>query len=232
MELDINTLRNDARDEAADVASEQASGGSDGSQQQNVYERLMEKVAERAMLAESYKDVEPILMETMLLAVRDGQATARLAEMVDKVKTDFKRRNQPKATFEGCTFLGESMLMEHGVYSDEQIARSIEAICGKGKPLREKKLWAGVYWCLRWYCNFPVKGSDFCDRIAHLPFRQQLNPACCYDNIRKIVTLSFMDCDCRRLDLVKVSKNDQDIFVQCRTVVLALVKELGRAAAF
>lgn len=116
-------------------------------------------------------------------------------------------------------------------YTDEQIVRAIETICGEKKPLNNKQLWAAVYWCLRWYCNFPVKGSDFCDRIAKLPFSRELEYECNYNNIRRLVTLSFMSQDARNMDVVKPSKTDEPFFSKCRTVVLALVKSLEDIAA-
>ena len=114
-------------------------------------------------------------------------------------------------------------------YTDEQIARAIEAICGESKPLHEKRMWAAVYWCLRWYCNFPVKGTDFCERIAKLPFTKVLEPACDYNNIRRLILLSFMNMDCHDLNSVKPSKSDELFFAECRVVLLALLEELGKA---
>ena len=115
-------------------------------------------------------------------------------------------------------------------FTDEQVARAIEAICGKGNVLNEKRLWAAVYWCLRWYCNFPVKGSDFCERVMKLPFSRKLEPECCYDNIRRLVTLSFMSEDARHLESVKPGKADETFFTECRTVVVALAAELEKTA--
>ena len=119
---------------------------------------------------------------------------------------------------------------ENKSYTDRQIAVAIEEICGEGKPLNSKQLWAAVYWCLRWYCNFPVKGNDFCNRIAMLPFSRELEYECSYNNIRRLVTLSFMNQDARNMDVVKPSKMDETFFSQCRTVVLALVDSLERIA--
>ena len=112
--------------------------------------------------------------------------------------------------------------------TDAQIAAAITAICGEGKPLDTKQKWAGVYWYLRWACNFPVKGSDFCDRIATLPFTKPLNPECCYENIRKFVTLSFMAQDARQLDAVKVSRGYESTLAECKVVAHALAQELEK----
>ena len=37
-----------------------------------------------------------------------------------------------------------------------------------------------------------------------------------------------MDSDARRMDIVRVSKNDQNIFSQCREIALKLAEELSR----
>jgi hypothetical protein len=116
-------------------------------------------------------------------------------------------------------------------YTDEQVARAIEAICGEGKPLDTKVKWAAVYWYLRWQCNYPVKGLEFCERIASLPFTKKLDPECGYENIRKLVTLSFMNQDARQLDRVKPSQGDEVVFAQCRAVVISLSEELSKQNA-
>ncbi len=132
-------------------------------------------------------------------------------------------------TFEGTVNIGGNNLTEQFGYTDEQIAKAIEKICGEDKPLDIQKKWAAVYWYLRWQCNFPVKGSDFCERVKKLPFSKQLKPECNYESIRKYVKLSFMDQDARKLDGVRPSRNDMEFFTQCRSVVIALAQELGKA---
>ena len=116
-------------------------------------------------------------------------------------------------------------------YSDNQIAKAIENINGEGKPIDSKQKWAAVYWYLRWQCNYPVKGSEFCERIQQLPFTKKLDPECDYNNIRRLTTLSFMSQDARNLEAVKPSKIDEPMFAQCRVVVNALAEELKRTSA-
>ena len=111
-------------------------------------------------------------------------------------------------------------------YSDSQIAKAIEAICGGGKALDTKQKWAGVHWLLRWECNFPARAKDFCERIACLPLRKDLAYKCDYRNIREISTLSFLNEDPRQMEKVRYSKNDEAMFLQLREVVQALQKEL------
>ena len=111
-------------------------------------------------------------------------------------------------------------------YSDEHIARAIEAVCGENKPVDAKRKWAAVYWCLRWYCNFPVRGSEFCERINRLPFSRPLTPECEYENFRKLLTLSVMNQDARQLDAVRPDKCDEDMYNLYRPIVLALANEL------
>ena len=131
-------------------------------------------------------------------------------------------------TFTGTVNIGSGNAAANG-YSDEQIAQAIKAINGSKKPLNSKRKWAAVYWCLKWYCNFPANVSDFCDRVNGLPLGG-LEYECDYNNIRRECALTFMDQDARYMDKVKPSKADNDFFQQCREVVLALVTELGKAA--
>lgn len=131
-------------------------------------------------------------------------------------------------TFTGTVNIGGGQTDTNG-FSDEQIAQAIKAINGAKKPLNMKRKWAAVYWCLKWYCNYPTNVNDFCEKVKGLPLGE-LEYECDYNNIRRECALTFMDQDARFMDKVKPSKADQDFFLQCREVVLALVTELGKAA--
>lgn len=131
-------------------------------------------------------------------------------------------------TFTGTVNIGGGNT-DIGGYTDEQIALAIKAINGEKKPLNSKRKWAAVFWCLRWYCDFPTNTKDFCERVKQLPLGK-LEYECDYENIRHDCTASFMEQDARYMDKVKPSKNDQTLFLQCREIVLTLVKELGKAA--
>ena len=111
-------------------------------------------------------------------------------------------------------------------FTDEQIARAIEAINGKGKAIDSKQKMAAVYWYLRWAAGWPVGTQQFCDRMNLLPFGQQLAFPCDYRNIRDWTTLSFMHEDARQMEKVRYSKNDAEVFYQCREVVMALENAL------
>ncbi len=113
-------------------------------------------------------------------------------------------------------------------FTDEQIARAIEAICGEDKPLDTMGKWAAVYWYLRWQCNYPVKPQEFCERISMLPFSKEISPECKYESIRKFTKLGFMEQDARVLDKVRPSQSETALFFQFKTVVLALAEELGK----
>ena len=114
-------------------------------------------------------------------------------------------------------------------YSDKQVARALEASVGKGRVIDAKWKWAGAYWYLRWTCNYPVDAKDFCKKIVSLDLDIPAEYECSYESIRKICTLSFMDCDARRMDIVRPSKNDQGMFSQCREIALKLAEELGNS---
>ena len=115
-------------------------------------------------------------------------------------------------------------------FSDEQVAQALESCVGKGQVIDAKWKWAGAYWYLRWTCNYPVDAKEFCQKIKSLELDIPADYECSYESIRKICTLSFMDYDARRMDIVRVSKNDQGVFSQCREVALKLAEELGKAS--
>ena len=115
-------------------------------------------------------------------------------------------------------------------FSDKQVAQALESCVGKGLVIDAKWKWAGVYWYLRWTCNYPVDAKDFCQKIKKLELDIPAEYECSYESIRKICTLSFMEYDARRMDLVRVSKNDQSMFSQCREIALNLADELGNSS--
>ena len=117
---------------------------------------------------------------------------------------------------------------EGDAFTDEQVAEALEACVGKGLVVDAKWKWAGVYWYLRWTCNYPVDAKDFCQKIKSLELAIAGEYECSYESIRKICTLSFMDYDPRRMDVVRVSKNDQGMFSQCREIALKLADELAK----
>lgn len=124
---------------------------------------------------------------------------------------------------------GDSGQVKQNGFTDEQIAQAITAINGEKKPLNSKRKWAAVHWGLRWYCNYPTGPKEFCEKIGELPLGE-LEFKCDYNSIRHFSTVSFMNQDARQMDKVKPSKMDEEFFLQCRTVVLALATELGNAA--
>ncbi len=117
---------------------------------------------------------------------------------------------------------------QHTSYSDEQIARALVNIVGKNKAIDSKQKWAGAHWFLRWECNYPAKPQDFCNRIDLLGLPDDLEFKCDYSNIRAYATLSFMNEDPRYLEAVRYSKNDEQVFFQMRSVVIALREELQK----
>lgn len=115
-------------------------------------------------------------------------------------------------------------------YTDEQVARALTNIIGKGRPIDSKQKWAGALWLLRWECNYPAKAQEFCERISRLPLPDNLPIRCEYNNIRPLATLSFLNNDPRDGESIKYSKNDETAYVQLREVALALYDELRKTA--
>ncbi len=116
-------------------------------------------------------------------------------------------------------------------YSDEQVARALEAIVGKGKPIDAKWKWAGAKWLLNFVADFPLKTQDFCKRIALLKFSRELEFDCDYNNIRAVSTLSFLSENPLQMDKVRYSEADKGAFLQLRSVVQALQRELEKVTA-
>ncbi len=117
---------------------------------------------------------------------------------------------------------------EKQTFTDEQIARALEAIVGKDKPIDMKWKWVGAMWLLHFIAGFPVRAQDFCERVNKLPFTGELSFPCEYNNIRGYANLSFMRENPLDLNNVKVSKNDENVYFQIREVVMALERELMR----
>ncbi len=113
-------------------------------------------------------------------------------------------------------------------YTDDQVARALANIVGKGKAIDSKQKWAGAMWYLHWVCNYPAKALAFCAKIATLSLPDNIEYACDYNNIRSLATLSFLNEDPRDLEKVKYSNNDQQAFFQLRSVVIALAEELEK----
>lgn len=124
-------------------------------------------------------------------------------------------------------FFGESTQSSTPNYSDEQVARALANIVGKGKPIDAKKKWAGAIWLLQWLCNYPSNTKQACERIRQLPL-PALEFECDYRNVRELATLSFLTEDPRHLDNVKYSKNDEGTFKEIKKVVIALGEELRK----
>ena len=106
-------------------------------------------------------------------------------------------------TKNGPEYYNTNNTEEHTTYTDEQIAQALANIVGRSKAIDSKQKWAGALWLLRWECNFPAKAQEFCERIAQLPLPNNLEYKCEYNNIRALSTLSFMNEDARKLEMVR-----------------------------
>jgi hypothetical protein len=123
------------------------------------------------------------------------------------------------------TFGGKT---EHGGFSDQQIARALEACVGRERVINTKWKWAGAYWYLRWACNYPVDIREFCEKIENMNLNIDAKYKCDYNNIRRFCTLSFIDYNPLKMDNVKFSKNDASAFADCRAIALKLAEEIGK----
>ncbi len=85
-----------------------------------VYEALMRRMADRCRMMESYAQAEPLLMEVMMMAVKDGGATGLMVEMVDGVRNFFAEKNKPKpaTVYKDCTIVQGNEQRVEGTYMD------------------------------------------------------------------------------------------------------------------
>jgi len=116
-------------------------------------------------------------------------------------------------------------------YTDAEVARALEAIVGKERPIDAKWKWAGAYWWLRWACGWPVDVPRFCRRVQELPFSEALDVKCEYNDIRRVCTLTFMEQDPQKMHAVQPSSADAAQFAACREVALRLAEELRKKTA-
>ena len=145
------------------------------------------------------------------------------------------------ANFQNCSITGNmsktgpennyesSNHQKNNICSDDQIADALEAIVGENKVINRQWKWVGAYWFLRWACNYPVDIREFCEKIESLKLNIDARYKCVYDNMRKFCTLSFIDYDPLKIDNVKYSKIDANVFAECRSIVLKLNEELGKS---
>jgi len=171
------------------------------------------------------------LMEKCLR--KNNVTDEELLSLPDKVTEYFAKRNatQPSPKPEGFFNGRQGSRYSYGEeesYTDGEIALALSRLVGKDCVINQKRKWAGAYWCLRWTCDYPVEAGEFCDRIASLRLNLPSGYECCYENIRKLCTLSFMGYDFHRMDRVRCSDMDREDFAMCRQVALSLEAELRR----
>ena len=223
---------------------------------------MVRKVVNSCKAMSSYEAATPLLLEMFDVVLSDAAALAELKRGKEEVRAFFENRNtpQPSTKIEGCNIytgdhnqiessigksngifaksatingganFGDNTMTDH--FSDEQIARALVACVGKGKVIDAKWKWAGAHWCLRWVCNYPVDPQKFSEKIDSLKLPIPANLECSYDSIRKFCTLSFMNYDVRNMKAVKASRSEQEVFSQCREIVLKLIEELEKTVPF
>ena len=233
-------------------------GGENAPSQASPLVLMVRKVVSSCKAMSSYEAATPLLLEMFDVVLSDAAALAELKRGKEEVRAFFEQRNtpQPSTKIEGCNiYTGDNPQVERSVgqsndiiaktttinggtcsvgstmtehFSDGQIGHALMACVGQGKVIDTKWKWAGAHWCLRWVYNYPVDPQKFCEKIDSLKLLIPAGYECSYESIRKICTLSFMDYDPRRMDNIRVSKNDQGIFSQCREIVLKITEELEK----
>lgn len=155
-----------------------------------------------------------------------------LLSLPDKVTAHFAEKSKPQPShFPGGYFYDFPPLygsQRDEKYTDTEIALALTRLVGEDCVINLKMKWAGVYWHLRWTCDYPVDVQEFCDRIRSLRLNLPPGYECSYENIRKICSLSFMRYDVKYMDKVRYSESDANLFCICRQVAMSLDAELRR----
>lgn len=110
-------------------------------------------------------------------------------------------------------------------YSDEQIAKALQGICGKEKSLNNYQLWLGACCLLMDKYNFPRNLESCCERIMQLPY-EALELECKYDNIRKFAFLRFVKEGVDTWDTYVPKDEEKKLFYGCKRVAYDLEKAL------
>lgn len=105
MEIPINKTAVEGQEQGGGKPANDLGACQQDAHEDTVYEALMRRMAERCRTMESYAQAEPLLMELMMMAVKDGGATGLMVEMVDGVKNFFAEKNKPKpqVVYKDCT---------------------------------------------------------------------------------------------------------------------------------
>ncbi len=112
-------------------------------------------------------------------------------------------------------------------YSDEQIARALLSINGKGKVLNNYQLWLGACCLLKGKYGFPKNLDKCCEKIMNLPFNgNSLDIECKYDSIRKFGYLKFVNEDVETWDEYQPKEDEKKLFFACQQVATELDKAL------
>lgn len=110
-------------------------------------------------------------------------------------------------------------------YSDEQLAKAIQGICGKEKALNNYQLWLGVCCLLSSKYGFPNNLEMCCERIMQLPY-DELELECKYENIRKFAFLKFVKEGVEAWDDYQPKDEEKKLFYGCKRVAQDLEKAL------
>jgi hypothetical protein len=134
-------------------------------------------------------------------------------------------------TFEAPVYIGggNNPIKQNG-FTDENIKNALMNIVGEKKPIDTQWKWAGAYWYLRWACKYPVDMQKFCDKVNGLLYEgEKWGVECKYESVRKYYTLSFMSEDACKMENVRYSRSDEQVFQILREIALQLAEELGKS---
>ena len=114
-------------------------------------------------------------------------------------------------------------------YSDEQIARAIVAINGKGKPLSLMKHFVGVI-CVLQSIGWPKKFATCCTRINQLPGHENFPVRCDSNAIKSTQALRFAAVDYKEWATYEPKPGEEAAtFKECKFAADSFVEMLTTA---
>lgn len=111
--------------------------------------------------------------------------------------------------------------------TNEDIAKTLIALNGKGKPVDTQTAWLGVCCYLAWKHGFPRNLGDCCKAIDNLPMNmEELEYECKYESIRRFGCWNFVKVDVSQWPSYTPRADEKQMFLKCLAVSQALEAKL------
>lgn len=131
-------------------------------------------------------------------------------------------------TYNGPVYFGKDY-QEKPQVSDEQFAKALMAINGKGRAIDSQRAWLGACLLLGYKYGFPLNLNDCCKQIDLLPLNQsELEFPCKYESIRMYGCWKFVSEPYDNWPTYQPKEDEKSLFQKCYAVAQALDKEIKK----